>query len=232
MRRPRALSILLLALAPSLALANEGDDRPWPSPVEPESPYYSGTWISVVAGGGIGLLSDESLGGRLGPGVEVGGRLALVLQIVDIELLYRYGHYGVTADHAEVALDRHSIMADIKLHPLFLIVMTGNHLLAGLYVQTGVSAELADIRSPEVSVDELVAGAGVHVGCGVDYPLTQPNEGSSFWIGFNYRANFTTLDPSFDALGHLNEHLFAIQLHYRHNNLQSSHVPRPPDFGF
>ncbi|GMV40723.1 MAG: hypothetical protein AMXMBFR64_24390 [Myxococcales bacterium] len=224
--------MLLLGLGVALAHGPaRGEDAPWPAPVEPVSPYYNGTWLSIVAGGGIGLLADEALDGRIGGGVEVGGRMALVLQLVDLELMYRYGHYAVTSDATDVTLHRHSIIADVKIHPLFLIVMAGNHLLAGLYVQTGVSAELADARAPSAGVDELVSGAGVHVGCGFDLPLTPPNAGSSLWIGLNYRANFTTLDPP-SPLDDLDEHLFAIQLHYRHNNLQYGHVPRPPDFGF
>lgn len=221
------VAALVTSASPALA-----DAEPWPPPVEQESPWYSGTWLSAVAGGGVGLLQDESLGGRVGGGLEVAGRLAMVLQIVDIELMYRYGRYDVTAADVPVGLDRHAVIADVKVHPLFLIVMAANHLLAGLYVQTGVSAEIADATAPAVDLDEVTAGVGVHIGCGLDYPLTPPNEGSSFWVGFNYRANFTTLDSSFDPLDDLDEHLFAIHLSYRHNNLQYAHVPRPNDFGF
>lgn len=232
MRRLRALSILLVALAVVQGPVALAEEDVWPSSEEQPSPWYSGTWLSAVVGGGIGLLQDEALDGRLGGGVEVSGRLAMVLQIVDIELMYRYGRYDLTADGVDVGLDRHAIVGDVKLHPLFLILMTGNHLIAGVYVQTGLSAEFADAKAPSVDLDELNAGVGVHVGCGLDYPLTAPNAGSSFWVGFNYRANFTTLDSSYDPLDDLDEHLFAIHLSYRHNNLQYGTAQRPTDFGF
>jgi hypothetical protein len=216
---------MLLAAAGALA-----DERPLA--VEAPSPYFSGTYLSAVAGGGIGLLDDDSLDGRIGGGVEVGGRLAMVLQLLDVELLYRYGRYSPSAQGVDVALDRHSFVLDAKVHPLFLILMAGQPAIAGLYVQTGLSGELASFEAPAAGVDDSAAGIGVHVGCGIDVPVTNPNRGSSFWVGFNYRANFTTLDPSFEALDDLDEHLFAIQLHYRHNNLQYGHLPRPSDFGF
>lgn len=225
--------MLVLTVVLSRGAAPLADGAPEAPPtVEPKSPYFNGTYLSAVVGGGFGMLADDTLGGRFGPSVSVSGRLAMMLQLLDTELGYRFSSYDVTADGGDVQLQRHAILFDLKIHPLFLILMAGKPSLAGIYAQAGLSAEIARADAPSLALDDTAAGVGVHVGAGFDIPLTDPSRGSSFWLGFNYQANFVDVDLGVEALDDLDEHQFSLQLHYRDNNLQYFHMSRPEDFGF
>jgi hypothetical protein len=149
-------------------------------PVTVPPPRYTGSFYALEAAGGLGR-SDA----RNGLSVDLGVRASSVLQMADIAARYEL----LRVDDASL----HAGVVSAQFHPFFMFMLGADRLwttLASVYLRLG-----------------LGGGHATHAGftglwdwgAGLDTPITEPDAGSSLWLGFEYRRT-SFLDTSGDPL--------------------------------
>jgi hypothetical protein len=195
---------LALGLAPaSFAEAPVVQDGPRSS--------YTGAFAAprVEAGPTYKLPGSKQEG--LGWSVGVGGRMATIVQIFDLDTMYRFHRYRV----ADETVNQHRLELDIRLHPWLMshlgstkrsYVRGGVHVLAGLGVSWNQLAT-GDSWSPLFQA-----------GLGFDLPLTSPNKGAGWWLGVSWRAAFTWVETTGREYGVAHQ-LLLLSFEYRIHSL-------------
>jgi hypothetical protein len=169
----------------------------WPAPaVEVPPPRYTGAFYAVEAAGGLARLEEDHA-----PAFDIGLRASSVLQMADVAARYEL---STVADEAQ-----HRLMFSAQLHPFFIFLLGSDRLfttLASVYVRLGLGGGW------------LSGGPGGAVlwdwGAGLDTPLTEPDAGSSLWLGAEYRRT-STLDD--ESIGAPPLQSFVLRLGYRFN---------------
>jgi hypothetical protein len=227
----RAAAVVIAAVA-VLAAGNAQGQAPssWESvPAEPVE-HYNGTYLGLTAAGAFGVLDAD--GGQLGGGAEIGGRMGLVINVLDLALRYRFCHFGGEARFEDI--NRHSLALSGRLHPMF-VRMTGqrfiDYVMSGFYVEFGLGLDSTSWQSGDRREDQL-AGS-VLLGAGMDIPMGLPDGPRSLWLELRYNRVFglpppggSSGEPRFD------EHVTTVGLSYRWHGLGFGRVSRPEELEF
>jgi len=207
-------ALFLLLLVPRLAVA---EDAPSPG-VDPAFDGYSDAWTGAFVGlgargGASWLASPFTEKSQLGWAFNVDVRISAVLSLVEAELDYGLaGH-----DFGETSVLHHTFGAFLNLHPLFLVNLGSDALwyaIAAFYLQAGLSL---DLITRDGATRDL--GYGTHFGVGLDFPVTDPDDGGALWLGVLYRYALTQVDlgPPFDT--DFSTHTLSLSIAYRNNGL-------------
>ena len=205
------------------------DDNPSPA-------RYMGAHIGGGILGGTGLLSyggyDEDV-----PSWTAGGfaRVSSVLQLLDMQLEYRYRRLALVVKQAKTTFRGHSVVYSANIHPFFFNILRNNrwwYIASGFYIQAGGGVERMAIRSSPLQVDRVEWAPLFHGGVGLDIPLDNPNDGGGLWLGLNYRYQGVLLDVDLGRGSDVDGHLFLMSLGYRSNDLNFTRLKRPPELEF
>ena len=221
--RPRGLCLLLLLLLATWAQPGWAE--------EPEEPYrYLGAFWGLQAHSGVLIPEGLSEGSEPGVYYGVSARFALFATLVDLELKATAGHYTLAQPGGDPAkIDRFSIGIENHAHPFLVLIIQKRPLqqwLAGLYLSMGLDLDIAHRQDD----GELFIYPGFKMGLGSEYPLTDPDAGWSLWLGLSYHYKMTIGEAP--ELGDMNEHLVALTLGYRNNNIYFARAPRLPEFDY
>ena len=224
---------LALWLTASLCFAENTSDKRLLMAEEPPTHFYNGTFLAVEGHATLGLLTNRGGTYEMGFGGEVTGRVSILMHLFDAVSGYRFTSYGFTTDGSDVDLQQHSLYAAIRLHPMFMVLLTQSYLsyiLSSAYLDVGATLNVTDWSTPEE--DDTEWGLGVRIGLGLDFPLTIPDGDGSLWFGVGYERSFLNkLENRNAPIRDINEHIFQARLSYRFHNLRFGHTPRPDEFG-
>jgi hypothetical protein len=154
----------------------------------PEPVRFTGATVGMSAQAGVALLNDDRVGGRAGFTTGVAGRFTWVLFLTDLEVGYHYSRVATGAAGDPFDVVRHSLTLTLGLHPLFLISLQNkrwHYILGSLHLDIGTSLEVTSIVRD--ASRRTRGDPAWHWGGGVDFPVTDPNEGRSLWIGLRVR---------------------------------------------
>ena len=224
---------LIIGFASSISLAEDIASKRLLKAEEPPTDLYNGTFIAIEGHTNLGLLEDRDGAYELGVGGEISGRVSILMHLFDALTGYRFTSYGFDSNGADIYLEQHSIFAAIRLHPMFMVLLSQNyfsHVLSSAYVDVGATLNITNWSTPQEEDSEW--GLGVRVGMGLDLPIGMPKGDGSFWIGLGYERGFLNqLENRNAPFRDVNEHIFQARLSYRFHNLRFGHVPRPDEFG-
>ena len=213
-------------------------------PGEPDDLYYDATaehqpyspnWTGLFIGGGLiggasflrsDVFDDNAVGARYGAFLNASS----LLHIADAQLSYTRASYSTSLLGEDTTLNRDSLTASFLLHPALLAIINGpayGFPLASIYISIGASLEFVSVDS--ASVDHNYSNLGWHLGGGFDYPLDNPQDGSSFWLGFQYLWNHTGGDTDDEIFSReqLLENIVMLRLSYRMNIHVFRNMPGP-----
>lgn len=204
-------------------------------PGEPDDPYYDTTaehrpyspnWTGAFVGGGAmggvaTFRAPYTEGVAVAPTFGVFAETSTVYHILTLQTAYRFASFRPNFDlGGEGTLTRHSITGSAVIHPLFLSLLGGDwisYTLGELRFYLGpsldsIAAEVAEER-------EHMWTLGYHLGTGVDTYIDNPHDGTSWWIGFDYRYNVVTgsRDEGLFQRAKGREHAFMLRLSFRWN---------------
>ena len=222
---------------PAAAPASASAAAPAPAPHRP--PRYQGAFFAAQAHAGLAMRLKPGDGEWPGPVVGLSGRVASVVSLADVLL----GIYGTrlrptssrqgTAPGPRPTLLRLTLTAEARLHPLFTQILQGTPLdlwLSGLYLSLGLDLDVSWLTASERSAHGVAVGG--HVGVGMSWPLTNPDDGASLWLGLGYQVALKHTPSALRRLaplGDLDEHALILTLGWRDNRISSFYVPRPTE---
>ncbi len=194
------------------------------------STRFTGVFWEIGATGGVQLLSGDAFDGSMGYGVGGFARLSFALQLFDFQLSYLRGEHapevttpGLEAPEIDISTD--TIALSVGLHPLFLAFMMDpnwGYLFGSMYIMGGVNLDRATFSRGSGTAYEQDWAIGWHLGAGLDYPLTNPQNPTSVWVGAQYRYNTISSDlPELEAVGEElhKQHYFLGRISLRFNGL-------------
>jgi len=185
-------------------------------PTGPRSTYtgaFAGVRVETAATYPLPGSAQDGLGLSAG----LGGRFATIVQVLDLEGMYRFHRYEVS----EQVVGQHRLEVNVRLHPLLMshlgstrrsYIRGGVHLLGGL----GVAWDRADSGDSFSPI--------VQLGLGFDLPLNSPDAPSGWWLGLSWRAalGFAEVTGARENTGH---HLFMLSLEFRVHTLNFMNLP-------
>ena len=218
----RGLQALLIALALCIAPLAEAEEDTTPIP-------YQGAYWGVQTHGGIITSKAGGAGATVGPTYGVSGRLSLFASLLDVQLKAMAGHYTLeTPDGGPRHVDRLSIGIENHGHPFLVLIIQKRPLqqwLAGLYLSLGLDL---DMTMPEGGEMEIYPA--FKFGLGSEYPLTNPDQGWSMWLGLSYHLKLAVDGAA--ELGGMDEHVVELTLGYRNNDIFFVRAPRLDEFDY
>jgi len=137
------------------------------------------------------------------------------------------------AGPGQPTLHRLTLSAEARLHPLFTRIFQGSPLdlwVAGLYLSLGLDVDVSWLAVGARSAHGVTVGG--HVGAGMSWPLTDPDDGASLWLGLGYQVAFKRAPAALRHiadLGDLDEHVLVLTLGWRDNRISSFYLPRPTE---
>jgi hypothetical protein len=193
-----------------------------------DSSAYQGSYWSVQ--GHLGLTTGFEDGHVESPGPSLGLslRLASVLSLADFQVSALGSNYSTAWQGTSIGVTRVSVGGEAHIHPFFLLTLQNSYLgnwLAGIYGSIGADLDLTVL-------DELPMEAdfGWHVGLGMDFPLTDPNNGTSTWLGVAYRIKFLEVMGPAGEETDFGEHTIVFTIGYRDNDINFMRLPIPSEF--
>lgn len=243
------ISLLLLMSAPGAWAAEATDPSTRPAlrtaPVEPPPPPYASRWDGNATGFVVGpawTRLDRALPGidRTGLGLRVAGRMSFVMQFVDFEVFLEHARHGGAAlaggGSTGGGLSRTDLGGQMAVHPGFPLtvfndfwsdVFAGVHGYAGLsMVRAALDGEPAVAAAGGTGSSQVDWRPSVHVGAGVDVPLTARGQDHGWWLTLRYDLrwmNFGDFNPDLS----LADSKVMVLLGYRSYSTSWAHVPRP-----
>jgi len=197
-------------------------------------PKFDGNHTGFVVGAGATWL-DRPVPGVADQGLSVraAARLALVLQLVDLELALEHASHGGTSGGS---LARTELGLQVATHPASLILLFNDRLsdiLAGLHAYGGVSLVRAALSGTDAMAKAARKGSeavefrpGLALGIGADLPLTARDLDWGVWLTVRYGVRWLTFgkaQPDF----RLDDSQFLVLLGYRSYRTDWARVPRP-----
>ena len=201
-----------------------------------EPARFMGTYIGGGILGGTGLLTYGGYREDL-PSWTVGGyaRVSSILQLIDIQMEYLYRRHSVRAQSRDVVIQGHGVRLSTNLHPFFIHLLRNSRwwtFVSGLYLQGGGGVEYVITDPQEGGSGRTEWAPTVHIGAGWDIPLDNPADGGGFWLGFNYRYTAVFMEAELGKGSDVHGHSFLLSLGYRSNGLNFMRVERPPELPF
>ncbi len=218
--RPLIVAFITLLLAPGVRAE------------EAEEPHrYQGAYWGVQGHAGLIAPSGEGAGEGATPGMTYGAsaRISLFASLLDVELKAMAGHYTlVDPDGDPSRVDRLSVGIENHGHPFMVLILQRRPLqqwLTGLYLSLGLDLDLTHREQGDWFIHP-----GMKLGMGSEYPLTEPDEGWSLWLGINYHYKIAL--RGVPELGDMNEHLLEVTFGYRNNDIFFMRAPRIDEFEY
>jgi hypothetical protein len=196
--------------------------------VSQDSSAYQGSYWSVQGHLGVTTGFEDGHVESPGPSLGLSLRLASVLSLADFQLSALGSTYTAALGESPMGVTRISVGVEAHLHPFFLLTLRNSLLwnwIAGIYGSIGADLDLTVIDKLPVETD-----LGWHVGLGMDIPLTNPNEGTSAWLGVAYRIKFLEVRGPTGVETDFGEHTFLFTIGYRDNDINFMRLPIPTEF--
>jgi hypothetical protein len=156
------------------------------SEVEEEPFRYNGSFkaIEVALGATTPFLGSDY--GATGFQVQVSGRLATILQVLDIASAYNFHQSEVFGKKHQA----HSLTADLRIHPMLVRHFSqtwSEYTLASLHLLFFVGPLLSNLE------DEGLDFSAVYgLGLGIDIPLGDLDQERMWWLGLNWRLSLAS----------------------------------------
>ena len=209
---------------------------PPPEVDQPEIHRYDGNHTGVVAGATTTSLQREIAGiAARGYGFRVGGRIASVLQIADLEFTYEHVKHGA-ANGADAAWTRNEAGMLISLHPGFPFAVFNTafyDVVAGVHGYLGTSMVRATLRGAPALAQAHSDGQELSswqpclaVGAGLDVPLSPRGASSGLWLTLRYGLRWMGFGPH-DPNLNLADSQAMVELNWRFYDTSWARLPRP-----
>lgn len=218
MCRPLHLELSLVALLGLLLWSHSAQaDAPQ---VEPFSPEYTGAFVALGAFGGPTWSSTPlGAGGGWASSFGVWSQFTSPLQVIDAQLAYQHSDAHLKLPGGQdAALRQDSLSMCAGLHPMFITHLQSSTLdmiLGGAYLLVGLDLERIQASLPEGEVTDW--DPGFQLGAGIDAPLDDIHNGSSLWVGLQYRYNFIDLERRPAQTLDVRQHMLYLRLSWRRN---------------
>jgi hypothetical protein len=154
--------------------------------------------------------------------------LASILSLADVQISFVGSRYRAELEQGSFDVTRFSVGGEIHLHPLFLFTIRNTRVwywLAGIYGSVGMDLDITQFEDEGTELD-----FGWHIGAGMDVPLTDPDAGSSLWLGLAYRLKFLEILDPHGIAADFDEHMLLLTIGYRNHDVDFMRWPRPSEF--
>ncbi|MCA9521148.1 MAG: hypothetical protein KC609_09250 [Myxococcales bacterium] len=217
MNRSRQVIRFWIALSFAFTLSAKAVAAP-PAPRD-QVRRYNGSYWSVGLLAGLSLLENRAYSHRAGYLVGVEGRLVTVMHLFGVGLTYSHAGYNLGLDGVRIRSFRHTVAADVYVHPLFFVMLSNSwfyYALSTFHISLGTGLEITQWR-PTGAPARTEADASFRLGCGMEMPLDNPHDGGAFWLGWAYQFSYMRVDTRTRASRTMSEHGFFLTLSYRTN---------------
>lgn len=212
-RRAALLTVLvILQTFSSSTFASDGgaevEDRRY-------SKYYSGAFVEVGSRAGLQHASGAALRGW---SWDVGLRQAFPMHLLDTRLAYGEERFSRRDGDAGGDFVARAVDLTTAFHPLYLALLLSNwggYVLASFYVEAGIGGQHVTFDAGELRD----FGLRLHLGTGIDAPITDPDRGVSLWLSIAYRFTWADFDVTNDEEVDLRRHAGFAGLALRFNGL-------------
>jgi hypothetical protein len=213
-----AVAVTVVAFAPGLAHAY---DR---SVNEPrESVRFDGGFLGVgLEGGALQRLVTRPGEGSSGFATGLRLRAAPMTHVIDGEVGFNFARAA-----GPTTLSRSSLGASLNLHPVFPFLLFNTRFywaVGGWHLTLGGSADR--LGRSGGGVESVDWTWGLHVGTGVDVPISSLDRPDGWWLSVRLRYRFGHFGWDADTLG-LNDLMWLAALEYRSYDMGFAPIHRP-----